>query len=167
MNVEHLADIEAIKQLKARYFRLMDAKNWAELGDVFTRDAVAGGGGTEITSRAAIIEFISTTASDRVRTAHQGFLPEIEIVGPGRARGVWAMSDYFEVRGTEPPVGFQGFGHYEDRYAREEGTWRISATRLTRIKVIPLAGGLPAFYSARPGSARAAGASGRAPAGNP
>jgi SnoaL-like protein len=160
MNLENLADIEAIKQLKARYFRLMDAKNWAELGDVFTRDAVAGGGEAEITGRTAIIEFISTTASDRVRTAHQGFLPEIEIAGPGQASGIWAMSDYFEVRGTEPPVGFQGFGHYEDRYAREEGTWRISASRLTRIKIIPLAGGLPALYSARPASA-----SGQAPAG--
>jgi SnoaL-like protein len=162
MNLEYLADIEAIKQLKARYFRLMDAKNWAELGDVFTRDAVAGGGAAEITGRAAIIEFISTTASDRVRTAHQGFLPEIEIVGPGQASGIWAMSDYFEVRGTEPPIGFQGFGHYQDRYAREEGTWRISASRLTRITIIPLAGGLPALYSARPASA-----SGQAPAGKP
>jgi hypothetical protein len=59
------------------------------------------------------------------------------------------MSDYFEVRGTDPPVGFQGFGHYEDRYAFEEGAWRISASRLTRIKIIPLAGGLPAFYRER------------------
>jgi hypothetical protein len=44
MNVEQLADIEAIKQLKARYFRLMDTRNWAEFGDVFTRDAVLGAG---------------------------------------------------------------------------------------------------------------------------
>jgi hypothetical protein len=60
------------------------------------------------------------------------------------------MSDYFEVRGTEPPVGFQGYGHYEDRYAREEGVWRISASRLTRIKIVPLAGGFPPFYRERP-----------------
>jgi len=148
MDVEHLADIEAIKQLKARYFRLMDAKNWAEFGDVFTRDAVLRGGDQEIAGRPAIVEFVSQT-SDGVRSAHQGFLPEIEILGAGRASGIWAMSDYFEVRGTEPPVGFQGFGHYEDRYAWEDGAWRISASRLTRIKIIPLAGGLPAFYRGR------------------
>jgi len=148
MNVEHLADIEAIKQLKARYFRLMDTKNWAEFGDVFTRDAVLGGGDQEIAGRPAIVEFISTV-SGGVRSAHQGFLPEIEILGAGQASGIWAMSDYFEVRGTEPPVGFQGYGHYADRYALEEGTWRISASRLTRIKIIPLAGGLPAFYRER------------------
>lgn len=34
--VEQMADIEAIRQLKARYFRLMDQKRWDELRDVFT-----------------------------------------------------------------------------------------------------------------------------------
>jgi hypothetical protein len=145
LTCEHLADIEVIKTLKARYFRLMDSKNWAEFGNVFSRDAVLRGGDTEIVGRAAIVDFVSTT-SDGVRSAHQGFLPEIEILGAGQARGIWAMSDYFEVRGTEPPVGFSGFGHYEDRYAKEEGTWRISASRLTRLKIIPLAGGLPELY---------------------
>jgi len=142
---EQLADIEAIKQLKARYFRLMDTKNWAELADVFTADAVVRGGDQQIEGRAAIVEFVAAT-SDGVRSAHQGFLPEIKMVAAGQARGVWAMSDYFELRGTDPAVGFSGFGHYEDRYAREDGTWRISFSRLTRIKVIPLPGGLPEFY---------------------
>jgi hypothetical protein len=68
MNVEHLADIEAIKKLKARYFRLMDAKNWAEFGDVFTRDAVLRGGDQEIAGRPAIVEFVSRM-SDGVRSA--------------------------------------------------------------------------------------------------
>jgi hypothetical protein len=145
MNSEQLGDIEAIKQLKARYFRFMDSKNWDDFGDLFTRDAVIRGGDQEITGRLAIVEFVSTT-SDGVRSAHQGFLPEIEILEAGQASGVWAMSDYFEVRGTEPPVGFSGFGHYEDRYTRKDGAWRISFSRLTRIKIIPLAGGLPSFY---------------------
>jgi hypothetical protein len=149
LNAEQLADIEAIKQLKARYFRFMDTKNWDEFGRLFTRDAVLSGGDREVAGRTAIVEFVSAT-SDGVRSAHQGFLPEIEITGAGQARGIWAMSDYFEVRGTEPPAGFSGFGHYEDRYAREEGAWRISFSRLTRIKIIPLAGGLPAFYQRPP-----------------
>ena len=142
---ERLADIEAIKQLKARYFRLMDTQDWAGLGGVFTRDAVAQGGDQEVAGRPAVVDFISR-ASEGARSAHQGFLPEIEILGDGRARGIWAMQDYFEVRGTEPLVGFTGFGHYQDSYAIEDGAWRISASRLTRIKIIPLPGGLPAFY---------------------
>jgi 3-phenylpropionate/cinnamic acid dioxygenase small subunit len=34
-----LEEIEAIKRLKARYFRLMDTKQWDQWGDVFTEDA--------------------------------------------------------------------------------------------------------------------------------
>lgn len=145
MNLEHLADIEAIRQLKARYFRLMDAGHWAGLAEVFTRDAVAGGGDSQVRGREAIVGFIAG-ACDGARSAHQGFLPEIEILGPGVASGIWAMSDYFEVCGTDPAVGFTGYGHYEDRYAVEDGEWRISASRLTRLKIIPMAGGLPSFY---------------------
>ena len=33
-------DIETIKQLKARYFRLMDTKDWDGLAEVFTADVV-------------------------------------------------------------------------------------------------------------------------------
>jgi hypothetical protein len=150
MNLEHLADIEEIRQLKARYFRLMDAGDWAGLAEVFTRDAVAGSGEGQIAGRAAIVAFIAR-ACDGARSAHQGFLPEIEILGPGVASGIWAMSDYFEVRGTEPAVGFTGFGHYEDRYEVQDGQWRISSSRLTRIKIIPMAGGLPSFYRDRSG----------------
>ena len=38
--VQRLIDIEAIKQLKARYFRAIDRKEWDELGQVFAPDAV-------------------------------------------------------------------------------------------------------------------------------
>ena len=146
---EHLADIESIRRLKARYFRLMDRHDWAAFGEVFARDAVLLGGADRIAGRAAIVAFVSAT-SDGVRSAHQGFLPEIDILGPGRATGIWAMSDYFEVRGTEPAVGFTGYGHYEDEYVHEDGAWRIASSRLTRLKIIPLAGGLPAFYQRAP-----------------
>ena len=33
-------DIEAIKQLKARYFRTMDTKDWDAMREVFTDDVV-------------------------------------------------------------------------------------------------------------------------------
>jgi hypothetical protein len=35
---EQLAEIEAIKQLKARYFRLMDTKDWEGFAKVFASD---------------------------------------------------------------------------------------------------------------------------------
>ena len=37
--LRELRDIESIKQLKARYFRFMDTKQWDEWQWVFTEDA--------------------------------------------------------------------------------------------------------------------------------
>jgi hypothetical protein len=142
-----LADIEAIKQLKARYFRLMDEQDWSAFGEVFSREVVLGDDGS-ITGRAAAIEYIRS-AAHAARTAHQGVAPEIEIVADGQARGVWAMTDYFEVRDTDPPIGFTGYGHYFDDYVHEDGAWRIAASRLTRLKIVPMPGGLPSFYQRR------------------
>ncbi len=38
--LQRLVDIEAIKQLKARYFRLLDTKRWDEWGQVFAAGCV-------------------------------------------------------------------------------------------------------------------------------
>ena len=39
MDPSDLVEIEKIKQLKARYFRLMDEKQWEAWGECFTEDA--------------------------------------------------------------------------------------------------------------------------------
>jgi hypothetical protein len=36
-----LEEIEAIKQLKYRYFRCLDSKRWAELAECFAPDATS------------------------------------------------------------------------------------------------------------------------------
>jgi SnoaL-like domain len=38
MDAATLAEIEAIKQLKARYFRLLDTKRWDEWREIFSKD---------------------------------------------------------------------------------------------------------------------------------
>ena len=40
-STQQLLDIEAIKALKARYFRAMDTKQWEELASCFSEDLVA------------------------------------------------------------------------------------------------------------------------------
>jgi hypothetical protein len=32
------------------------------------------------------------------------------------------------------PRGFQGYGHYHERYVREDGAWRIASIRLERLR---------------------------------
>jgi SnoaL-like protein len=140
--VERLAAIEDIKQLKARYFRLMDTKYWSELRGVFTDDARMDIDGFVSEGGDAIIAFMSQVLAP-LRTVHHGHMPEIDVTAADRASGVWAMFDYVEFPADGPPQGFEGFGHYHDEYRLEDGVWRIASTRVTRLRVDPLAGGLP------------------------
>jgi hypothetical protein len=141
---QELLAIEEIKQLKARYFRLMDTKQWEQFGSVFTSEAEidvrqdAGEKAGRVRGRERIVESIRS-AVDSARTVHHGHMPEIELTGPDRARGTWSMYDYVEWPGGEERRGFHGFGHYHETYQVEDGAWRIATLQLTRIRKDPLA----------------------------
>ena len=140
---EELLEIEKIKQLKARYFRLMDTKQWDELAGVFTADAEldvrqdAGEAAGRVRGRERIVEAIRRTVDSAV-TVHHGHMPEIELTGPHTARGTWSMYDYVEWPSEGGRRGFHGFGHYVETYAREDGAWRIATLQLTRLRKDPL-----------------------------
>jgi hypothetical protein len=134
----HLADIEAIKQLKARYFRLMDMRQWNEWGSVFTEDCrlqvehEPGVVGTDVRGREAIVRSVQKALSG-ARTVHHGHMPEIEVTGPTTARGVWAMYDYVCWGGEND---LKGYGHYHETYRKgPNGRWQIASVRLTRLRV--------------------------------
>ena len=140
MRPSDLADIEEIKQLKARYFRLMDTKQWAEWREVLSEDCVLeylGGPDLRMEGRDAVVEFVSG-ALDGAVSVHLGHMPEIEITGPTSARGTWAMSDVVEWTGDMRPNSLRGFGHYEDHYVKTNGEWLIRHLRITRLRVDPL-----------------------------
>lgn len=136
-----LDDIEAIKRLKARYFRHLDRKEWDDWGEVFAQGAQLEVPEADVVEdgRAAIVGSVSA-ALEGTTTVHHGHMPEIELTGDGTATGVWAMFDYVEW----PPgddgarVGLQGYGHYLEEYVVEAGQWRIAKSRLERLRVDPL-----------------------------
>jgi hypothetical protein len=144
--LRRLLDIEEIKQLKARYFRLMDTKCWDEYGLVFAKDAVMEVPEANVVNngRAAIVRGVSKVL-EGVRTVHHGHMPEIEITGPDTARGTWAMFDYVEFAPAKSGdrIGLQGYGHYREEYVREDGQWRIRRLRLERLRIDPLGHGGP------------------------
>ena len=138
MDGSEWADIEAIKQLKARYFRFMDEKRWDEWGQVFTEDATIDTSedakDAVVTGRHAIQEFVSSSVADLI-TVHHGHMPEIELTGPRSATGVWAMEDYLELA-SDGSFQIHGRGHYHEEYAKgEDGAWRIRSLKLTRLWV--------------------------------
>jgi len=133
MEASELVEIELVKQLKARYFRLMDQKRWDEWGNVFTENATLQYGpnpGELFEGRKGIIEGLSVILKDSV-TVHHGHMPEIEITSKTTATGIWAMFDYVEM----PGLTLNGYGHYEEEYIEEDGQWKIKNLRLTRLRV--------------------------------
>jgi len=125
-------DVEAIRQLKARYFRTMDTKDWPEMRRVFADDAVidtsASGGGV-IAGADAFMSFLRETL-DGVITAHHGHMPEITLMSPETASGIWALQDLLIW-----PDGsrMHGFGHYHETYEKIDGTWLIRTLTLSRL----------------------------------
>ena len=146
---ETLLAIEQIKQLKGRYFRLMDTKDWTGLRTVFCDDATfdaraslsLDGAGEE--GRAAdsndwvyhggdVIAAFVQAAIGSQRSCHHGHCHEIEILSDSEARGVIAMEDRVWDGDT---LALHGMGHYHETYRKVDGEWRIHTSRITRLDV--------------------------------
>jgi uncharacterized protein (TIGR02246 family) len=129
-----LDDIEAIKQLKARYFRTMDTKDWEGMREVFSDDVVmdtSESGGQVIAGADEFLRFLKTAIGDVV-TVHHGHMPEIELTSATTANGIWAMEDMLRwPDGRE----LHGYGHYTETYVKLDGAWRIRTTKLTRLRM--------------------------------
>jgi uncharacterized protein (TIGR02246 family) len=125
-------DLETIKQLKARYFRMMDAKDWTAMRRLFADDAVidtTASGGRVISGAGEFMAFLRETLAE-VLTVHHGHMPEITLRSPSTATGVWALQDILIW-----PDGsrMHGYGHYHDEYTKLDGSWLIQASTLTRL----------------------------------
>ena len=132
----------AISAVKARYCRLLDTKDWSGFAGLLTEDfeldVSEGTSVPVIRGRdAAVTQIRSSMAS--ARTAHQVHSPEITLDGANRAQVIWAMQDRV-VWGEEQAArigrsGLTGYGHYHERYVRQDGEWKIAALRLTRLHI--------------------------------
>jgi SnoaL-like domain len=138
---QQLLAIEEIKQLKARYFRCMDTKDWAGFEAVFALDATVdysppGANSTEWSAagRANIVAFVRKTVELAI-TVHHGHMAEVEVTSPTTARAIFAMEDLIWWPEGSRRRTLHGWGHYHETYARIDGKWMIKTLRLTRLRV--------------------------------
>lgn len=128
-----LMAIESIKQLKARYCRYLDTKDWVAWRTVFTDDFVsdtAAAGGKVIVGADDFVAF-TRRALRTQPTAHQVHAPEIEPTSATTARGVWALHDVVRFA---PGLTLAGYGHYHETYENVAGHWLIRSSTLTRLR---------------------------------
>ena len=141
VTIEQLWDIEQIKQLKARYFRLLDTKDWTAFAELFTEDCVhhlPQESPKPSVTNDEYLRDLEVQLGDGV-TTHHGHMPEITILSDTEAEGIWAMFDYVQwPQDDGTSWGLKGYGHYLEEYVVEDDRWRIARTRLERLRVDPI-----------------------------
>src|SRR6201996_5323417 len=134
-DVAALLAIESIKQLKARYCRCLDTKDWDAWRTVFADDFVSDtseAGGKLIAGADEFVAFTRRCIGRPTQaTAHQVHAPEIELTSATTARGVWALQDVVRFG---PGRTLMGYGHYHETYEKLEGQWLIKSSKLTRLR---------------------------------
>jgi hypothetical protein len=141
MNIDQFNDLEAIRQLKARYFRIMDTQQFDEWPVLFTEDVTALYEGAprasddlpteiEIIGRDALVAGVKGLMTG-AQSIHQGYMPEIELTSATTAHGVWSMYDQVRL----PTCIFEGWGHYHEDYVKLDDGWKIKKIHLTRLHI--------------------------------
>ena len=128
-----LLEIEAIKQLKARYCRYLDTKDWQAWRSLFSDDFLSDtspAGGKVIQGADDFVAFTRKSLRS-LATVHQVHAPEIELMSPTTARRVWALEDVVRFG---PGVNLRGYGHYTETYEKVDGQWLITSSTLTRLR---------------------------------
>jgi len=123
--ITRLIDIEAIKQLKARYCYFVDDGQWDELENLWTEDAVCDYGFFgRFQGRRAIMDdfFRGLVSSASTFNAHMLHNPLIEV-----ENDVASASWYFTAHTTVNGRALLAMGRYRDRYAKVQGEWKIAA----------------------------------------
>ena len=141
-------ELEAIRQLKARYCRYLDTKDIEGWRTLFSPDvvvtldmAVSSGGADGQTAPAlhglADFEALTLGGIGEAATMHHCHTPELSLTSQDTATGIWAMEDRLIF-----PDGreLHGAGHYHETYEKHDGAWRITSLHLTRT-ILRLLGG--------------------------
>lgn len=140
--IEQLLAKEDIRDLKARYCRCLDTKDWHGLASLFLADAVLDvqqdTGNPPINGRSGILDQIRFAVIGAA-TSHQVHTPEIVFVSADEATGTWAMQDRVVWQPGRSPLpgvaSMTGYGQYHERYRWTAEGWRFASVRLTRFHV--------------------------------
>jgi hypothetical protein len=137
--LERLTIIEDIKQMRARFARCLDTKDWSGFAALWAPDATMdareeGESGGLYQGPENITAFISA-ALQHATTVHHLHAPEIEVLTATTARGIWAMEDRLRWPPGGPITELTGYGHYNETYERLAERWVVKSFRLTRLRV--------------------------------
>ena len=122
--VDEMADdVEQVKQLKYRYLRTLDLKQWDEFEALFLPEATGSYAELEFADRDALVGYMRQNLTADLITFHQAHHPEIDVAGD-RATARWYLHDKVFVPAFD--VAIEGAAFYEDVMVRTAAGWRFS-----------------------------------------
>lgn len=147
---DHLTDIEAIRQAKARYIRGVDEGDAALVRQILHPDC-------ELDYRGCFLDpatgrdwfpamgivlkgrdsFGSALVDLGIVSVHQVYNAEIQLTGETTANAVFPMTDrlWFPQGGDWPCAVLTGYGHYRETWEKLDGEWLLKTTTVTRLRV--------------------------------
>ena len=126
-----LEDIEAIRQLKARYLNACDRQDPEAVRDCFAEGEViidmSYFGHCENRDEFVDGIFVPRGCHEHVLDMHHCANPEIEILDAENARGVWSLN-YRNINTQDLTVTLIS-ALYHDEYRKIDGQWKVSRSR--------------------------------------
>jgi ketosteroid isomerase-like protein len=140
--VQRQEDVEEIKRLHYTYIRQLADRNWADMLEHFTDDAVVDlrhhgprRGREELSQLFAAMHATGTPPDGYILSS-----PVVEVSGD-RATGVWTwhrhLCEFSVGGGTIRMYGPWWEGRYVSEYAREDGRWKFSSLRFRLVAPDP------------------------------
>ena len=147
--IERLSAIDALRQLKARYFRGVDTCDGGLVRSILAEDCALDFRGccTDPTSGRDFIPAMNVVLHGRdawvsdgmakfgIVSVHQSHNFEAEFLHDGTAKVIWSMTDRLWFPPGSEFSMMIGHGHYHETYVMIGGAWQIKTTRITRIRV--------------------------------
>lgn len=140
-----LEAIDAIKQLKYRYFHACDSKQPDRVRACFAEgpiDLQYGRIGEFADREQMLAIFTELACQDHIIEMHHGQNPQIEVLSDDSATGIWGL--YYYMIDTRRNLVTQLAGFYEDAYAVRDGAWQITKSHyeVTSTQIFELEEGI-------------------------
>ncbi len=128
-----LSDIEAIRQLRYKYWRCIHKNQWDELMDCYADDAVVDFGyGLQMEDKTVLADFYKGSMTSAFSLVDpQGHNPEIEMLSSTTARGFWQLDNTMVEAHTNKAVRVGA--SYDEEYVKRNGEWKILFQKVNHI----------------------------------
>ncbi len=148
-DLERLTAIEAIKAVKARYFRGVDTGDSELVRGILAEDCVLDymgcctdpkTGRDFFPAMNVIMHGAANWSSEGfgkmgIVSAHHGHNCEVEFTSDTTANVIWSMTDRLFMPPGGPFACMTGYGYYHETYEKTGGRWKIKTLRIVRTRV--------------------------------